>query len=92
MAATKRNAMLIEEARKKIQTTQLVKRLTAHAFGEVQMSPTQVTAALGLLRKSLPDLTSMQHSGEIATGVMRVPEVSPSTEQWERQHSPKTIQ
>jgi len=64
MARTKRNAMNIEEARKKIQTTQLTKRLTGHALGTVEMSSTQVTAALGLLKKAIPDLSATQLSGD----------------------------
>lgn len=63
MAATKRNAMNIAEARAKIQTTQLVNRLTNHALGKVKMGPTQVTAALGLLKKSLPDMAAVAHTG-----------------------------
>lgn len=78
MARTKRNAMLIEEARQKIRTTQLINRLTDHALGKVDMQGTQVTAALGLLKKSVPDLAAHSHTGEgfsgpvlIATGVAR---------------------
>ena len=53
MAATKRNAMNIEEARKKIQTTQLVNRLQDHALGKIDLSQTQVRALEILLRKSI---------------------------------------
>lgn len=56
--------MNIAEAREKIRTTQLVNRLTDHALGEVDMQPSQVTAALGLLKKALPDLAAHQHTGE----------------------------
>jgi hypothetical protein len=57
-----------DEIRTKIQTTQLVKRLTSHALGKLQkgMDATQVSAALGVLRKALPDLTATEHSGGIA--------------------------
>lgn len=48
-----------EEVRKRIQTSQLLNRLTNHALGEVDMTSTQVTAALGVLKKSLPDLQSV---------------------------------
>lgn len=64
MAATKRNAMLIAEAREKIRTTQLINRLQDHAFGEVEMSQTQIKAVEILLRKSVPDLSSVQHGGD----------------------------
>lgn len=58
MAATKRNAMNHAEARQKIQTSQLINRLQGHAFGEVEMTKTQIRATEVLLRKVLPDLTS----------------------------------
>ena len=69
MARTKRNAMLIEEARNKIQTTQLVNRLTSHALGKLKkpMDASQVTATLGLLKKTIPDIKEIEHSGEVAT-------------------------
>lgn len=58
MAATKRNAMNIAEAREKIRTTQIINRLQDHINGKVEMVPSQVTAALGLLKKRLPDLAA----------------------------------
>lgn len=70
--APKRNAMLIEEAREKIRTTQIVNRLTNHVLGKVDMSSTQVTAALGLLRKAIPDLAAHQHSGEVNHNINNV--------------------
>lgn len=65
MAATKRNAMLIEEARGKIKTTQLINRLQNHTDGKVEMSPTQVQAARILLGKSLPDLQAISLAGHL---------------------------
>ena len=53
-----------EETRAKIQTSQLINRLTEHALGNVDMPATAVTAALGLIRKTLPDLTSQTISGD----------------------------
>lgn len=51
-------------ARQNIQTSQLVNRLSDHAKGKNEMSPTQVKAAEILLRKSLPDLASVTLSGD----------------------------
>lgn len=45
--------------RSKIQATQLVKRLTSHALGEVDMTSTQVRAAEILLNKSIASLSSI---------------------------------
>lgn len=78
MAAPKRNAMLIAEARQKIRTTQLINRLQNHALGDAEMSATQIKATEILLRKAVPDLQSVQLSGDadggpviVVTGVQR---------------------
>ena len=63
MAATKRTALRHEAARLKIPTTRLVERLSDHVLGEVEMSSSQVSAGLGLLKKTLPDLTQAQVTG-----------------------------
>lgn len=64
MAARTRKVRHDDFTRAKIQTTQLVKRLMSHVDGDVELSSTQVTAALGLLKKALPDLASTQISGD----------------------------
>lgn len=56
-----------EEVRQKIRTSQLVNRLNAFVNGEIELSPSQVTAALGLIRKTMPDLSALAHSGMIET-------------------------
>lgn len=53
-----------DEVRTKIQTSQLINRLTNHAFGEIDLAPTQIKAIEILLRKSVPDLAAMQVSGD----------------------------
>ena len=53
-----------DEVRKKIQASQLINRLTDHAFAKVEMTPTQVEAAEILLKKSIPDLSQVQGAGE----------------------------
>jgi hypothetical protein len=45
--------------RSKIQTSQLVNRLQDHIFGVAEISPTQMKAIEILLRKTLPDLTTV---------------------------------
>ena len=60
-----------QRVRDKIQTSQIINRLEAFTFGKqdpktkktVEMSSGQVTAALGLLKKTLPDLSSVDISG-----------------------------
>lgn len=51
--------------RQRIRTTKLAQRLMSHALGEVGMTQSQVRAAEILLRKTLPDLSSTEHSGTI---------------------------
>ena len=72
MAKTKRNAMLIAEARGKIQTTQLINRLQDHAHGKVELSPTQVRSVEILLRKSVPDLSSVTLTGDDEGGPISI--------------------
>lgn len=62
--AKRKNLFHDDETRRKIQTSQLVNRLTDHANGKIEMSPTQVKAAEVLLKKSLPDLAAIQLGGD----------------------------
>lgn len=52
-----------DETRAKIQTSQLINRLTEHALGDLKLEPTQVRAIEVLLKKTLPDLTATELSG-----------------------------
>lgn len=60
-----------DDIRQKIQATQLVHRLTKHALGEIEMTATQIKATEILLKKSIPDLSTVEmtadieHKGEI---------------------------
>lgn len=60
MAARTRRTTVNDKTREKIRTTQLIKRLVQHVNGEIELSATQVTAALGLMKKVLPDLQSVE--------------------------------
>lgn len=48
-----------EQCRQKIQATQIIKALADHVVGKNKMSPSQVTAGLGLLKKVVPDLQQL---------------------------------
>jgi len=50
----------------KIRCSQLINHLVKHALGENEMQSSQVTAALGLIKKVIPDLaaTQLEVSGE----------------------------
>jgi hypothetical protein len=54
-----------ENTRKKIQASQLINRLTNHVLKDLDMSATQVNAALGLLKKTLPDLKQVEIDGQV---------------------------
>lgn len=54
-----------EIVRQRIRTSMIMRRLTDHVLGNVKMSPSQVAAGLGLLRKTLPDLSQVDHSGSV---------------------------
>ena len=48
----------VRRARDKIPVGDLIARMADHALGKVEMTPSQVSAALGLLKKALPDLST----------------------------------
>ena len=50
--------------RDKIRASQLINRLQDHVLGDVDLAPTQVSAALGLLKKCVPDLSVQQLTGD----------------------------
>lgn len=54
-----------DDVRTKIQTSQLINRLTDHALGEndVKLEASQVRAIEVLLRKTLPDLNAVGFDG-----------------------------
>ena len=52
------------EYRAKIQNSNILNRLIGHIDGTVELAPSQVTAGLGLLKKVMPDLAAVTHSGD----------------------------
>jgi hypothetical protein len=72
MAARTTRVRLDENWREKIQTSMLLIRLEKHALGEVELSATQIKAIEILLRKALPDLQSIEHSGSVEGGLLGV--------------------
>jgi len=53
-----------DDVRAKIQASQLINRLTDHALHDLELSVTQIKAIEILLRKSLPDLSAVELTGE----------------------------
>ncbi len=52
-----------EEARNKIRSTLVLKKLMAHVLEDAEMSATQIRAAEILLKKTVPDLSATQITG-----------------------------
>lgn len=57
-----------DDVRAKIKTSQLVNRLEDHALGELELTATQIKAIEVLIRKTLPDLQSVEHGGSVGIG------------------------
>jgi len=47
----------------KIKNGQVLERLLKHVNGELDLSATQVTVGIALLKKYLPDTKAIEHSG-----------------------------
>lgn len=56
-----------DDVRTKIQTSQLINRLQNHALGtsEIELTSSQLKAIEILLRKSIPDLSSVQMDANV---------------------------
>lgn len=64
---TNRRKPYPEVARERIEGAKLLNKLADHAEGLCEMSSTQIKAAEILLRKVVPDLKAVEHSGTITT-------------------------
>lgn len=61
-----------EKTRERIRTSMLANRLTDHVLGKCEMTTSQVTAAVALLKKTLPDLAqqNINVKGEIEQHIL----------------------
>lgn len=78
-----------QDVRRKIQASQILNRLSNHVAGKVELSATQIRAAEILLRKVLPDLSAVEHTGDVTLNAFAVPLEAQSSEAWAQwvQHS-----
>lgn len=67
MAARTRKTQLTETWKERIKASVLGLRLYKHACGEIEMTPSQIKAAEVLLRKLVPDLSSVDMKAEVTT-------------------------
>lgn len=88
--AAKPSAPYLQKIRERIKSTLLVEALTDHVLGDREMKNSQVTAAVALLRKVIPDMAQVEHTGEIQHKyAMQVPAPSASVEEWQQQQTPR---
>ncbi len=93
MAARTRKLLHDDETRARIQVSQIINRLQNHILGKLELSPTQVRSAEILLKKRIPDLSSTENKTEVTHRyVADVPAVAATVDEWQRQHTPPTIQ
>jgi len=85
--AARKNLTHDAKTRERIKSSQLINALVKHALGECEMSNTQVRAAEILLRKTIPDLSAIEMSGETTTTF--VVDSNPlSVDEWQTKHKP----
>ena len=61
-----------EEHRLKIKNSNILSKLIAFCEGDYEMTSTRAQTALGLLKKVMPDLASVDHTGEITHAIERI--------------------
>ncbi len=95
--ATRKHLRHDEKTRAKIQASQLINRLKKHILAKPEeingkwvvkdlMTQSQVTAALGLIKKVLPDLQAIEMKAEV-TETKRIISSEPlTTDEWERKY------
>ncbi len=96
MAAKKPKASRVamsDDHRVKIKNSNILNALIEHVEGKREMSATQVTAGVALLRKVLPDLSAVEQSGEVQVSyVARMPAPVSDMNEWQQRYAPKAIQ
>lgn len=83
--ARRKIAWTPQKVRQRIRVGVLLQRLQKHALGEIDMTKTQIVAALGLLKKTVPDLSSIEHTGEIRH--RDVSDEPLTADQWQEQYA-----
>ena len=82
-----------DETRSRIAVARIIDRLQSHIQGELDLSPTQISAAKILLDKVLPNLQSVENKSEnTTTFVLRAPSPAKDATDWLEQYGPKTIE
>jgi hypothetical protein len=71
-------------------TPEAIKTLGEIMRNKKAQASARATAALGILRKTVPDLSSQELKAEIGSHVVRLPMVAPTVEAWLESIKPQT--
>jgi len=85
MAARTASPKLTAQWRERIQVATLLNLLHENAAGKLKLSATRIRSIEILLKKVLPDLSAMEHKGELTENVRYVAEMpvkDKTTEAW----------
>lgn len=63
--AARKNLMHSDRTRERIKASMLLNRLEKFVEGDVELNAAQVSAALGLLKKVVPDLQAVSLDGQL---------------------------
>lgn len=74
-----------DKVRERIKTSVIADRLSKHVLGQIEMSPTQVRAAEILLRKTVPDLSATELTGELKVN-HDITDEAMTPDEWEAQY------
>lgn len=87
----RQNLVHSELVRGRIRTSALVNFLTKYALGQYkrEVAPARVAAALGLLKKTIPDIQSIEHSGEVQHTVHTVSSEPLTEDAWQATYGRK---
>jgi hypothetical protein len=85
--AARRNPKIDASHRERIATSQLINRLNKIANGELTVDPIQLRAIEIALRKTLPDLSAVEYTGDVAQPFAIIPAEMASSEAWEATHA-----
>jgi hypothetical protein len=86
MRGRKPGFFMTEEHRLKIKNSNILNALVEHVEGKREMTATQVTAGVALLRKVMPDLSAVEMSGETVVQHVALPTL-PTADEWEQRHA-----
>jgi hypothetical protein len=78
-----------EEHRALIETAKVLKRLQAHFFGEIDLTPTQIRVAEILLRKTVPDLSQTDITDTVTHRYVVEVSAKLTREEWIKEYSPR---